>query len=126
MKKGKNKMKKNKRKTKEGKNDPLLNKFPIRFPVIHWHNDMPGETKNAVLLASSEGCPIQGYRYKTRAYGLQFHMEITKKGIQDLIFHAADDLKPSRFTQSQEELLQHHYEPIHQQMYILLDRLTNL
>ena len=65
--------------TKEGREDPLFCNFPPSFPVIHWHNDMPGVTKDAVLLASSEGCPIQGYRYKTRAYGLQFHMEINKR-----------------------------------------------
>ena len=112
--------------TKEGAKDPLFHDFPSSFPVIHWHNDMPGSTQTAVLLASSQGCPIQGYRYGPRAYGLQFHMEITKKGIQDLMTHAPDDLKPSRFTQSPDELLQQDYDSIHQQMYVLLDRLSRL
>ena len=112
--------------TKEGREDPLFHGFPTSFSVIHWHNDMPGRTKEAILLASSEGCPIQGYRYKPRVYGLQFHMEITKKGMEDLILHASNDLTPSRFTQSQQELSKHNYEAIHQQMRVVLNRLINL
>jgi GMP synthase (glutamine-hydrolysing) len=92
--------------TEEGEKDPLFHDFSHSFPVIHWHNDMPGKTPDSVLLAASEGCPIQAYRYGPRVYGLQFHMEITREGIQELILHASSDLAPSRFTQSKTELLQ--------------------
>jgi GMP synthase (glutamine-hydrolysing) len=112
--------------TEAGKRDPLFHDFPSSFPVIHWHNDMPGSTDEAILLASSEGCPIQAYRYGPRVYGLQFHMEITKQGIEDLIHHVPDDLKPSRFTQSKEQLLEQDYHSINQRMFTLLDRLTGL
>lgn len=112
--------------TSEGQQDPLFQGLPLSFPVIHWHNDMPGSTKESILLAFSEGCPIQAYRYGPRVYGLQFHMEITQKGIQDLISHAPEDLNPSRFTQTREELLQQNYEMIHQQLYLMLDRLMTL
>ncbi len=110
--------------TKEGQSDPLFYDFPSSFPVIHWHNDMPGSTHSSVLLARSDGCPVQAYRYGPRVYGLQFHMEITKKGIEDLITHVPGDLKPSRFTQSREELMQNNYDAINQQMIALLDRLV--
>jgi GMP synthase (glutamine-hydrolysing) len=112
--------------TPEGQKDPLFHDFPSSFPVIHWHNDMPGSTQTSVLLASSEGCPIQAYRYAPRAYGLQFHMEITGKGIEDLIFHVPNDLSPSNFTQSKEDLLQNNYDAINQQMRVLLDRFVRL
>lgn len=112
--------------TEEGQMDPLFYDFPPSFSVIHWHNDMPGHTDQSVLLAASQGCPVQAYRYGPRAYGFQFHMEITKTGIQDLINHAPDDLKPSRFTQSQEDLLQNDYISINEKMFILLDRLICL
>lgn len=112
--------------TPEGQKDPLFYDFPASFPVIHWHSDMPGKTKDATLLASSEGCPYQGYRYQKRVYGLQFHMEITKTGIEDLISCVPDDLNPGLFIQSREELLNHNYELIHQHMYTVLDRLITL
>jgi GMP synthase (glutamine-hydrolysing) len=38
----------------QGREDPLFEGLPNLIPVIHWHNDMPGETKNSVVLASSE------------------------------------------------------------------------
>jgi len=112
--------------TDEGKRDPLFYDFPLSFPVIHWHNDMPGSTSESILLASSAGCPVQGYRYGPRAYGFQFHMEITKKGIHDLIAHVPGDLNPSRFTQSKDILLQQDYETINKQMGVLLDRLIRI
>src|SRR3990167_675330 len=43
--------------TEEGKKDPLLTDLPDNFPVIHWHNDMPGLLEDSALLAYSEGCP---------------------------------------------------------------------
>lgn len=112
--------------TLEAKKDPLFHDFPSTFPVIHWHNDMPGSTEESILLAHSEGCPVQGYRYKPRVYGLQFHMEITKKGIEELISNVPEDLAPSKFTQSKEELLSNDYPFINQKMWILLDRLVEL
>lgn len=51
--------------------DPVFANFPQTFPVMHWHNDMPGISSEVVLLASSEGCPHQAFRYDDRVYGLQ-------------------------------------------------------
>ena len=47
---------------KEGRQDPLLAILPKKFAVAHWHSDMPGLTKTAVL-AKSEDCPRQIVRY---------------------------------------------------------------
>lgn len=112
--------------TTSGKEDPLFLDFPSSFPVIHWHNDMPGETKESVLLASSEGCPKQILRYSPYIYGFQCHLEITKAGIQDLIEACHGDLKPSQFVQTTEELLKQNYSPINSFMIKILDRLVSL
>ncbi|NLE64544.1 MAG: hypothetical protein GX606_01355 [Elusimicrobia bacterium] len=42
--------------------------------------DLP---EGSVLLASSPGCPVQAFRVGERAYGLQFHAEITGKSIEE-------------------------------------------
>jgi GMP synthase (glutamine-hydrolysing) len=52
-------------------------------------------------------------------------MEITKQGIAELIKACPDDLKAGKFVQSQEILLHQDLEGIHQQMRVLLDRLTS-
>ncbi|MDI9638524.1 homoserine O-succinyltransferase [Kamptonema cortianum] len=112
--------------TEEGLNDPLLKGFPKSFSAIHWHNDMPGETKGSVILAFSQGCPRQALRYAPKVYGFQCHLEITKEGIQEMIKACPGDLKPSRFTQTPDELLEQDYSTINQLMIKILDRLVAL
>src|SRR5579872_3246973 len=47
----------------DAKYDPVFQQFPEKFNTMHWHNDMPGIPANAVLLAKSDGCPRQAFRY---------------------------------------------------------------
>lgn len=112
--------------TPEASTDPLLQGFPQSFPAIHWHNDMPGLTNESVLLGYSEGCPRQIICYKKRVYGFQCHLEITLEGINTLITAVPNDLKPSRFTQTNEELLKQDYPSINQIMCHILDRYSLL
>jgi len=111
--------------TEEGKKDYLFTGVPSQFPVIHWHNDMPGLTPNTVVLASSPGCPRQIVKYKKNIYGFQCHLEITHAGIETMIEAVPGDLKPSLFTQTKEELLGNDYETINHLMRTLLDRFVS-
>lgn len=111
--------------TKAGKEDPLLQSFGNSFNVIHWHNDMPGIPKDALLLASSLGCPHQAFRYKNHVYGFQFHMEITQDNAKTMSIHCPNDLIPSKFTQTQEALLNSDFSSINHKMHLILDRFTN-
>ncbi len=112
--------------TEEGLCDPLLQGLPVQFPVIHWHNDMPGETKDSVILARSEGCPRQILRYGSKAYGFQCHLEITPDGIEDMIRACPNDLAPGRFTQDAATLRKQDYVTINKMMICLLDRFVAL
>lgn len=111
---------------KAAKDDPLLKGELQSFPVIHWHNDMPGLTPDSVLLAHSEGCPRQIVRYKSNVYGFQCHLEITLEGITKMIEASPEDLNPSKFTQSKETLLKQNYRSINDQMIRLLERFASL
>ena len=112
--------------TKEGVCDPLLQGLPSKFSVIHWHNDMPGETKDSMILAASEGCPRQILRYGPKVYGFQCHLEITLEGIEDLIEACPNDLMPRRFTQDAATLRKQDYATINKMMIRLLDRFVEL
>lgn len=112
--------------TDDGLKDPFLQEFPQTFPVIHWHNDMPGLSENAVLLGYSQGCPRQIIRYKPLVYGFQCHLEITLKGIKTMIEAVPQDLSPSKFTQTQEELITQDYSSINDKMYMFLDQFSQL
>lgn len=112
--------------TPEGKIDPVLQGLLSEFPVIHWHNDMPGETKDSVILAFSEGCPKQILRYAPKAYGFQCHLEITSEGIEDMIQACPGDLKPSPFTQNPDQLKAQGYMSINNTMIQILERFVDL
>jgi GMP synthase (glutamine-hydrolysing) len=107
--------------TKEGQSDFLLKGFPPHFNVIHWHNDMPGLTSTAQILAESVGCPRQIVRFGKRIYGFQCHLEITLDGIKTMIEACPGDLSPSRFTQTKADLLKNNYVEINERMLTFLD-----
>jgi GMP synthase-like glutamine amidotransferase len=64
--------------------DALLNGFPSPLTTFQWHgaevNMLPAD---AVVLAETDACPIQAFRWGTCAYGLQFHAEITSETVAD-------------------------------------------
>ena len=62
--------------TEEGKNDPVLAGLPPRLFAVQFHGDSFDLPAGAVLLASSEQYPNQAFRWK-RAYGVQFHLEVS-------------------------------------------------
>ena len=77
--------------TEAAADDPLLGAFPPRFPAMQWHyytHDLPG---GAVELARSSVC-TQAYRLGERAWGLQFHAEITGDQVRDWVEEAPDEL----------------------------------
>lgn len=63
--------------TDEGKADPLFQGLPGHQQVIHWHQDVFDIPQRAVRLATSENTPNQAFRFGKRAYGLQYHIELT-------------------------------------------------
>lgn len=62
--------------TGAGKLDPLFVGLSSPFYSFQWHNDSFTAPAGAVHLASSPVCPCQAFRCG-RAYGLQFHPEVT-------------------------------------------------
>ncbi|MGH2967960.1 MAG: type 1 glutamine amidotransferase, partial [Solirubrobacteraceae bacterium] len=62
--------------TAAGGRDPVLGRLPERFLAYEWHSytfDLPA---GAVELARSAVCS-QAYRLRDRAWGVQFHPEVT-------------------------------------------------
>jgi GMP synthase (glutamine-hydrolysing) len=109
--------------TSDALTDPILKDFPKVFPAIHWHSDMPGQTKDSILLAGSAGCPRQILRYRNKVYGFQCHLEITKAGIEAMVAACPEDLVLSMYTQTKQELLANDYNLINKFMIIILERL---
>ncbi|NEP16227.1 MAG: glutamine amidotransferase [Leptolyngbya sp. SIO4C1] len=66
--------------------------FPTRMQVYHWHKEGFTLPADAVLLATGETFTNQAFCYRDRAYGLQFHPEITPAMIDHWTTNAADQL----------------------------------
>ena len=47
------------------------------IPCVHWHHDTFGLPPGSVHLAATRAYPHQAFRAGARAYGLQFHVEVT-------------------------------------------------
>lgn len=112
--------------TFEGSRDPLLANLPHEFLVTHWHNDMPGLTKDAAVLAFSPGCPRQIVRYAPHAYGFQCHPEITLQIAHLLLEKCPDELKPGKYVQSPKEIVSHDFAGINRNMHRMLDNFLSI
>ncbi|MEG5840979.1 type 1 glutamine amidotransferase [Enterobacter mori] len=113
--------------TDAGKTNPLFENFGGGLDVGHWHNDMPGLTPQAKVLAYSEGCPRQIVQYGERVYGFQCHMELTSEVVELLIEHPQNDLRRAgefRFVETAEKLRSHDYREMNQVLFSFLDKLT--
>lgn len=64
-----------------GLNDDLFKDLPEIFPVFQWHGDTFSIPNGGIRLAFSELCQNQVLKYGRNAYGIQFHVEITKEMI---------------------------------------------
>jgi GMP synthase-like glutamine amidotransferase len=64
--------------------DPIFADVPELCTCFQWHGaEVKRLPEGAVLLASSDACPIQAFRLGDAAYGLQFHMELTHTTAQE-------------------------------------------
>lgn len=78
--------------TEEGRNDPVFGTCPERFEVFEWHGEVFDLPTDCVSLAGSASAPLQAFRYGERAYGLLFHLEIERAGIEALCRECPGDI----------------------------------
>lgn len=69
--------------TEAGRSDALLAGLPSPFATFQWHGDTFDLPAGTELLATSPTCPHQAFRYGTRAYALQFHLEAGPEMVAD-------------------------------------------
>jgi GMP synthase-like glutamine amidotransferase len=71
-------------KSEEGRVDPVFKGIADPMTVLQWHGaEVISLPSGAHVLASSDRCAIQAFRYGEHAYGMQFHVEITKQTVAD-------------------------------------------
>lgn len=70
--------------TPAGRTDPIFAGLPDPFTVLQWHSaEVTSLPSEAEILATSDACRVQAFRYGTHAYGLQCHVEMTRDTVPD-------------------------------------------
>lgn len=110
---------------KETDQNEIFKLLPKEIDVFHWHSDTFDLPKRAKLLASSAVCKNQAYVFNEKVVGLQFHFEITKGIIDNLIENNLHELIESNYVQSLEEIKSNYYKIIELNVFMkcLLERL---
>ena len=116
--------------TMQGLTDPHVSLLGETLETGHWHSDMPGLTEDAVVLATSQGCPRQIIRFSPKHYAFQAHLEFDAEAVELLI--TADGEEQLReqseklpFVQTPEELRGNDYSEMNAKLYAFLDSLVN-
>lgn len=82
--------------------------MPDKLTAFHWHGDTFDLPEEATLLASSDACHNQGFIYRDRVVGLQFHLESTHQSIEALIGNCGEELVDAPYIQSGEQIRNGH------------------
>lgn len=70
--------------TQAGLNDRIFRGMADPIDVLQWHGaEVVSLPDDAHVLASSDVCAVQAFRYRDNAYGFQFHVEITEQTVSD-------------------------------------------
>ncbi len=106
----------------------FFEKLATSLPAFHWHADtfeMPGRANR---LFSSEACANQGFVVNNRVFALQFHWEVTRESLKELIAFCGDDLEEDTWVQPVKRLhgTDEDFTAINQRMEELLDYIANL
>ena len=95
----------------------------------HWHGDMPGLSEDAVVLATSQGCPRQIIRFSSKHYAFQAHLEFDSEAVDLLIAADGEDVLEEQsqnldFVQQSDVIRNYDYREMNAKLYAFLDSLT--
>ena len=75
----------------------LMRGLPETLTPFHWHGDIFDLPPGAVSLASSEKTPCQAFRHGDKAYGFQFHFEVTREGVSAMADAFAKEFESRKY-----------------------------
>ena len=115
--------------TEAGLKDEHVKVFGPTLITGHWHGDMPGLTEDAVVLATSQGCPRQIIRFSYKHYAFQAHLEFDPEAVELLIAADVEDVIEEQsskltFVQNPQVIRAYDYREMNAKLYAFLDSLT--
>jgi len=111
--------------TEEGRTDPVFATMPDPFEVFEWHGEVFDLPAGAVPLAVNDVC-LQAFRYGDKAYGLLFHPELERAGIEALCHECPEDVHRAQL--DEQAVIRNavsHLPRLHTWAQALVDHLTS-
>ncbi len=80
---------------------PLLRGWPAKAAVLHWHADTFTVPPGGLRVGMSAGCATQGFVWGDALIGLQFHPEMTREMVEQLmLFEGHETAEEQEFVQT--------------------------
>ena len=100
--------------------------FPQGTNVFHWHGDTFDLPPGCIHIAESAACRNQAFIYEERVIGLQFHLEMTPKGVEEIVANCRGELVEAPYIQKAEEIVSNaeRFTEANRVMDSILDRLA--
>lgn len=111
--------------TSENRSVPLTGFLPDSLTVFHWHGETFDIPSSSVRIAGSEGCANQGFVYGDRVVALQFHLEMTRDTLAEMVKHGRHELVPGKYVQDERSIMEDNIH-IRQNNEYIFRLLTNL
>jgi len=114
-------------KTKEGSDSELIKDWAKTETVLHWHGDTYDLPDGATNLMTSEVCENQMFVYRKNVVGIQYHLEMTRDGIEENLDNTRDGLGKCPTVQTEEEIRSEisRAGELHNNLKNLLNQLSN-
>lgn len=74
--------------------------LPKEFLAFHWHGDAFDLPKDALHLAKTAACEHQMFAVGPNVLGIQFHLEVMRAGVEEMLRHGATDLGEGPYMQT--------------------------
>ena len=115
--------------TEAGLKDEHVKVLGSTLNTGHWHGDMPGLTEDAVVLATSQGCPRQIIRFSSKHYAFQAHLEFDSVAVNFLIAADGEEVLEEQsqnltFVQNTQDIRAYDYREMNAKLFAFLDSLT--
>jgi len=109
--------------TERARSHRLFEGLEKDLTVLHWHGDRFEIPDGALPLAQSEACDHQGFLYRDRVLGLQFHIEMEQEAVKKIIAACGHELVSGPFIQDADTILRETQKhDLRAVLFTLLDR----